>query len=200
MLCVTLTTDGAGCFGCGRQQGTLTLVPRALRRCFGCGLHATSVAVNARSARTAPCDLTENRLMAGTRPVDSQVGSTVGGTTGPPRSTAYGSRSPNPSPWRMGRHRKVRDDTEVVARPDAVDLLIEGSSAVEDVQGRPVHSAPNQDIINAAPQLERHLTGGHQRVDRRKSVPRICGMCRLPGIPIGNAQPLEGLPSGPEPY
>ena len=83
MLCVTLTTDGAGCFGCGRQQGTLTLVPRALRRCFGCGLHATSVAVNARSARTAPRDLTENRLMAGTRPVDSQVGSNVGGTTGP---------------------------------------------------------------------------------------------------------------------
>src|SRR5215207_4453463 len=123
--------------------------------------------------------------MAGTRRVDFRWAHRWGDYRAPAEHGVW-QPSPNPSPWRMGRHRKVCDDTEVVARPDAVDLLIEGSSAVEDVQGRPVHSAPNQDIINAAPQLERHLTGGHQRVDRRKSVPRICGMCRLPGIPIGN--------------
>src|SRR5215213_7625729 len=137
MLCVTLKTDRVKRFH-----------PRLLCRLTRVRLHAANI--NVRFCAHCVACLAEDRLTrytAGRFQRLNKMGLPAPRRTG----RAYGGRSPNPSPWRMGRHRKVRGDTEVVARPDAVDVLVEGSSAVEDFQGRPVHSAPNHDVVNAAP-------------------------------------------------
>lgn len=98
-------------------------------------------------------DFTENRLTAVHARSIFRAAAQPWWRTGPRGTVRLWQPITTPSPWPMGRHRKVRDDTEVVARPDAVQVLVEGSFAVEDFQGRPMDSAPNQDVVNAAPQL-----------------------------------------------
>jgi hypothetical protein len=56
---------------------------------------------------------------------------------------------------------------EVVARPDAVDRLVEHCAAVGDVQARTVDAAAYEDVIDPTAEFEGHLAGSDQRVRRR---------------------------------
>src|SRR3954471_9554680 len=93
--------------------------------------------------------------------------------------------SPEPSlqrRWRpASRHgpavgengREIGREPEVIAGPHAVDGLVEQAVARADVERGAVVAAADEDVVDAAPELERvgaGLAGRHHRVARTERV------------------------------
>jgi hypothetical protein len=91
------------------------------------------------------------------------------------------------------------EHSEVVARPNAVDRLVEHCAAVGDVQARTVDAAAYEDVIDPTAELEGHLAGSDQRVRWREGCTGICRMDGRPGVSVADAHLVQGLTSGPEP-
>src|SRR5207248_774235 len=92
--------------------------------------------------------------------------------------------------------REVDAETEVVARPNALEGSIEDPFAGRDLQGRPlVLAAADEDVVDSP---EGPVTADHDRGLGRERVPGVAGVHALPGVAIADARAAERLPPCPE--
>jgi hypothetical protein len=85
----------------------------------------------------------------------------------------------------------------VVARPDAIDGLVEDNLALGNLQGgAAVEAVPDQDVIESS---EREVPVGHERVPGHEGLAGLTRMGRLPGVAVADARPLNRLAASPEP-
>jgi len=98
----------------------------------------------------------------------------------------------------MVRHDEPGEYAEMVAGPDSVDRFIEHPGAFEDVQAGSMYPRADEDVVDPAAEFEGHLASADQRVARVEGVARIPRMDGRPGVPVGDAQPVQGLAASPE--
>jgi hypothetical protein len=82
----------------------------------------------------------------------------------------------------MNGHFELGEKPEMITRPHAVLVLIKDSPTRGDIQRWAVDAATNQDVVDAAPELEGHLAGPGQRVGPGEGMPWVAGVSRLPCV------------------
>ena len=66
----------------------------------------------------------------------------------------------------MKGYLQLGEQAEMITGPHAAHILIKNSLTSQDVQRWAVDATPNQDVVDATAEIERHFAGSSQRVSR----------------------------------